>query len=119
MLFIQKTLQTSQLNYSKKGNDMDLEEFEQVVKNGQTIDFESCFAQTEDEDEIYAMRKICIENDANRKAYRDWADEFVRFEKDEDLQFLLVDNYHCLDIRFVPKAKKFVEQSSNMTLNMR
>lgn len=98
---------------------MDLEEFEQVVKNGQTIDFESCFAQTEDEDEIYAMRKICIENDANRKAYRDWADEFVRFEKDEDLQFLLVDNYHCLDIRFVPKAKKFVEQSSNMTLNMR
>lgn len=43
---------------------MDLEEFEQVVKNGQTIDFESCFAQTEDEDEIYVMRKICIEYEA-------------------------------------------------------
>ena len=52
------------------------------------------------------MRKICIENDANRKAYRDWADEFVHFEKDEDLQFLLVDNYHCLDILICSESKE-------------
>ena len=85
---------------------MSLEEFEQAVTNGQIIDFESCFAQVEDKDEIYAMRKICIENDVYRKAYRDWADEFVHFEKDEDLQFLLVDNYHCLDILICSENKE-------------
>ena len=85
---------------------MDLEEFEQAVKNGQIIDFEYYFAQTEDEDDIYVMRRICIENDVYQNAYRDWADEFVRFEKDEDLQFLLVDNYHCLDILICSESKE-------------
>lgn len=85
---------------------MDLEEFEQAVIAGKTIDFELCFAQVEDEDEICAMRRICIENNVYKKAYRDWADEFVHFEKDEELQFLLLDNYYCLDILICSENKE-------------
>ena len=85
---------------------MDLEEFEQAVIAGELIDFELCFAQVEDEDKIYVMRRICIENDVYSKAYRDWADEFVHFEKDEELQFLLLDNYHCLDILICSENKE-------------
>lgn len=85
---------------------MDIEEFERLVIAGKITDFKPYFDEAEDEDKIYAMRKICIENDANRKAYRDWADEFVHFEKDEDLQFLLVDNYHCLDILICSESKE-------------
>ena len=52
------------------------------------------------------MRRICIENDVYRKAYRDWADELVRSsyngfvpqENNTELQFLLINNNHCLDI---------------------
>ena len=85
---------------------MNLEKFENAVKNGQIIDFEACFDETEDEDDIHAMRRICIENDAYQKAYRDWAYECVHFEKDEDLQFLLVDNYYCLDILIGSESKE-------------
>jgi hypothetical protein len=85
---------------------MDLGEFERLVIAGEITDFKPYFDEADDEDEIYVMRKICIENDANRKAYRDWADEFVHFEKDEDLQFLLVDNYHCLDILICSENKE-------------
>lgn len=84
----------------------ELEEFKRAVINGQTIDFKSCFDETEDEDKIYVMRRICIENDVYRKAYRDWADElvrssynaFVQQENNTELQFLLIDNDQCLDI---------------------
>lgn len=75
---------------------MDLQEFEQAVKNGQTIDFELCFAQAEDEDEIRTMRKICIENNVYKKAYPDWTEEFV-FTDDYDMQYLLLDANECLD----------------------
>lgn len=85
---------------------MDLEEFEQTVITGETIDFELCFAQVEDEDKIYVMRRICIENNVYKKAYRDWADEFVHFEKDEELQFLLLDNNYCLDILICSENKE-------------
>lgn len=84
----------------------ELKEFEQAVITGETIDFESCFAQVEDEDKIYVMRRICIENNVYKKAYRDWADEFVHFEKDEELQFLLLDNYYCLDILICSENKE-------------
>lgn len=84
----------------------ELEEFERAVINGQTIDFKSCFDEAEDEDKIYVMRRICIENDVYREAYRDWADELVRSsynafvpqENNTELQFLLINNNHCLDI---------------------
>lgn len=85
---------------------MDLEEFERQVIAGEIIDFELCFAQVEDEDKIYVMRRMCIENNVYKKAYRDWADEFVHFEKDEELQFLLLENYYCLDILICSENKE-------------
>ena len=52
------------------------------------------------------MQRICIENNVYKKAYRDWADELVRSsynafvpqENNTELQFLLINNNHCLDI---------------------
>lgn len=89
---------------------MDLKEFERAVIAGEindyNTDFTFYFEQAEDEDKISAMRKICIENNVYKKAYRDWADELVRSsynsfvpqENNNELQFLLIDNDHCLDI---------------------
>lgn len=43
------------------------------------------------------MQRICIENNVYKKAYRDWADEFI-FTDDLDMQYLLLDADQCLDI---------------------
>lgn len=84
---------------------MDLDEFEQTVIAGELIDFELCFAQAEDEDDIRAMRKICIENNVYKKAYPDWAEEFV-FTDDYDMQYLLLDANECLDILICSENKE-------------
>lgn len=76
---------------------MDLKEFERAVIAGEINDFKFYFEQAEDEDDIRAMRKICIENNVYKKAYRDWAEEFV-FTDDYDMQYLLLDVDQCLDI---------------------
>lgn len=89
---------------------MNLEEFERQVLAGEindyNTDFEAYFEQVDNEDKISAMRKICIENNVYQEKYREWADELVRSsynsfvpqENNTELQFLLTNNNHCLDI---------------------
>lgn len=89
---------------------MNLEEFEHQVVAGEitdyNTDFEAYFEQVDNEDKISAMRKICIENNVYQEKYREWADELVRSsynsfvpqENNTELQFLLINNNHCLDI---------------------
>lgn len=88
----------------------ELKEFEHAVIAGEindyNTDFKFYFEQAEDEDKISAMRKICIENNVYKKAYPDWAEEFVTFETEEELQFLLLDNNHCLDILICSENKE-------------
>lgn len=88
----------------------ELKEFERQVLAGEindfNTDFKYYFEQAEDEDDIRDMQRICIENNVYKKAYRDWADELVRSsynafvpqENNTELQFLLINNNHCLDI---------------------
>lgn len=91
-------------------NSEELEEFERAIVAGEindfNTDFKYYFEQVDDEDKISAMRKICIENNIYRKAYPDWAEEFVTFETEEELQFLLLDNNHCLDILICSENKE-------------
>lgn len=79
---------------------MDLQEFERAVISGEMTDsdtdFEYYFKEAEDDD-IRTMQRICIENNVYKKAYRDWADEFI-FTDDLDMQYLLLDADQCLDI---------------------
>lgn len=75
----------------------ELKEFERAIVAGEINDFKFYFEQAEDEDDIRAMRKICIENNVYKKAYPDWAEEFV-FTDDYDMQYLLLDANECLDI---------------------
>lgn len=79
---------------------MDLEEFERQVIAGEindfNTDFKLYFEQAKDDD-IRTMQRICIENNVYKKAYRDWADEFI-FTDDLDMQYLLLDADQCLDI---------------------
>lgn len=79
----------------------ELKEFERAIVAGEINDyntnFEAYFEQVDDEDKISAMRKICIENNVYKKAYPDWADEFI-FTDDLDMQYLLLDADQCLDI---------------------
>lgn len=78
----------------------ELKEFEQAIIAGEindyNTDFKFYFEQAEDEDKIRTMRKICIENHVYKKAYPDWAEEFV-FTDDYDMQYLLLDANECLD----------------------
>ena len=78
----------------------ELKEFERAVIAGEindyNTDFKFYFEQAEDEDEIKTMRKICIENNVYKKAYPDWAEEFI-FTDDYDMQYLLLDANECLD----------------------
>lgn len=78
----------------------ELKEFERVVIAGEindyNTDFKFYFKQAKGEDEIRTMRKICIENNVYKKAYPDWAEEFV-FTDDYDMQYLLLDTNECLD----------------------
>lgn len=88
----------------------ELKEFERQVLAGEindfNTDFKYYFEQAEDENDIRDMQRICIENNVYKKAYRDWADELVRSsynafvpqENNTELQFLLINNNHCLDI---------------------
>ena len=79
---------------------MNLEEFERAVIAGELTDsdtdFKYYFEEAEDDD-IRTMQRICIENNVYKKAYRDWADEFI-FTDDLDMQYLLLDADQCLDI---------------------
>ena len=88
----------------------ELKEFERAIVSGEINDyntnFEAYFEQVDDEDKISTMRKICIENNAYKKAYPDWAEEFVTLETEEELQFLLLDNNHCLDILICSENKE-------------
>lgn len=88
---------------------MDIEEFERAVIAGEmtdfNTDFEAYFEQVDDDDKISAMRKICIENNVYRKAYHDWAKEFV-FTDDYDMQYLLLDANECLDILICSENKE-------------
>ena len=84
---------------------MDIEEFERQVVTGEINDFKFYFEQAEDEDDIRAMRKICIENNVYKKAYPDWAEEFV-FTDDYDMQYLLLDANECLDILICSENKE-------------
>lgn len=83
----------------------ELEEFEQAVIAGEINNFKFYFEQAEDEDDIRAMRRICIENNVYKKAYRDWAEEFV-FTDDYDMQYLLLDANECLDILICSENKE-------------
>lgn len=84
---------------------MDIKEFELAIIAGEINDFKFYFEQAEDEDDIRAMRKICIENNVYKKAYRDWAEEFV-FTDDYDMQYLLLDANECLDILICSENKE-------------
>lgn len=88
---------------------MNLEEFEHQVVAGEitdyNTDFKYYFEQTEDEDDIRAMRRICIENNVYKKAYRDWAEEFI-FTEDRDMQLCLLDNGYCLNILICSNNKE-------------
>lgn len=89
---------------------MNLKEFERAVVAGEindyNTDFKYYFEQVDDENKISAMRKICIENNVYRKAYPDWAEEFVTFETEDELQFLLLDADQCLDILICSENKE-------------
>lgn len=78
----------------------ELKEFERAAIAGEltdyNTDFKFYFEQAEGEDEIRTMRKICIEHNVYKKAYPDWAEEFV-FTDDYDMQYLLLDANECLD----------------------
>ena len=88
----------------------ELKEFERAVIAGEindyNTDFKYYFEQVDNEDDIRAMQRICIENNVYKKAYPEWADElvrssynaFVQQENNTELQFLLIDNDQCLDI---------------------
>lgn len=88
----------------------ELKEFERAVVAGEindyNTDFKYYFEQVDDENKISAMRKICIENNVYRKAYPDWAEEFVTFETEDELQFLLLDADQCLDILICSENKE-------------
>lgn len=87
---------------------MDLQEFEQAVIAGEINDFNTdlkyYFEEAEDDD-IRTMQRICIENNVYKKAYRDWAEEFV-FTDDYDMQYLLLDANECLDILICSENKE-------------
>lgn len=87
----------------------ELKEFERAVIAGEINDyntnFKFYFEQAEDEDTISSMRKICIENNVYKKAYPDWAKEFV-FTDDYDMQYLLLDANECLDILICSENKE-------------
>jgi hypothetical protein len=79
---------------------MDLQEFERAVIAGEltdsNTDFKYYFEEAEDDD-IRTMQRICIENNVYKKAYRDWAEEFILTD-DRDMQMWLLDANQCLDI---------------------
>lgn len=87
----------------------ELQEFERAVIAGEindvNIDFKFYFEQIDDEDDIHTMRRICIENNVYKKAYPDWANEFV-FTDDYDMQYLLLDADQCLDILICSENKE-------------
>lgn len=83
----------------------ELKEFERAIVAGEINDFKFYFEQAEDEDDIRAMRKICIENNVYKKAYPDWVEEFV-FTDDYDMQYLLLDANECLDILICSENKE-------------
>jgi hypothetical protein len=84
---------------------MDLEEFKRQVLVGEITDFEPYFEQTENENDIYIMQQICIKNNVCQEKYRNWAENFV-LNDDADMQFLLLDNNHCLDILICSENKE-------------
>lgn len=110
---------------------MDLQEFERQVIAGEITDFESYFKEVEDKNDIDAMddkwdlQRICIENNVYQEKYREWANELVRSsynsfvpqENNTELQFLLINNNHCLDILIYSDNKKFAKPSSKKTSN--
>lgn len=79
---------------------MNLEEFKRAIATGEitdfNTDFEYYFEEAKDDD-IRTMQRICIENNVYKKAYHDWAEEFI-FTDDLDMQYLLLDADQCLDI---------------------
>lgn len=87
----------------------ELQEFERAVIAGEindfNTDFKFYFEQVDDEDDIHTMRRICIENNVYKKAYPDWANEFV-FTDDYDMQYLLLDADQCLDILICSENKE-------------
>lgn len=87
---------------------MDIEEFERQVVTGEitdsNTDFKYYFEEAEDDD-IRTMQRICIENNVYKKAYPDWAEEFV-FTDDYDMQYLLLDANECLDILICSENKE-------------
>lgn len=87
---------------------MGIEEFERQVVTGEltdsNTDFKYYFEKAEDDD-IRTMQRICIENNVYKKAYRDWAEEFV-FTDDYDMQYLLLDANECLDILICSENKE-------------
>ena len=83
----------------------ELKEFERAIVAGEINDFKFYFEQAEDEDDIRAMRKICIENNVYKKVYPDWAEEFV-FTDDNYMQYLLLDANECLDILICSENKE-------------
>ena len=84
---------------------MNLKEFERQVLAGEITDFEPYFEQAEDDDDIYLMQRICIKNDVYREKYRDWAKHFI-LNDDADMQFLLLEKDHCLDILICSERKQ-------------
>lgn len=84
---------------------MDLKEFERQVLVGEITDFEPYFEQAENEDDIYIMQQICIKNNVCQEKYRNWAENFVLTD-DADMQFLLIEKDHCLDILICSENKE-------------
>ena len=84
---------------------MNLKEFEHQVIAGEITDFEPYFEQAEDDDDIYLMQQICIKNNVCQEKYHDWAENFI-LNDDADMQFLLLDNGHCLDILICSERKQ-------------
>lgn len=92
---------------------MSLNEFIRKVLANEITDFEPYFKQEKNENKIYAMRKVCIENNVYQEKYREWADELVHLDDDQstpsdddvDLQFLLLDANQCLDILICSESK--------------
>ena len=84
---------------------MNLKEFERQVLAGEITDFEPYFEHAEDDDDIYLMQQICIKNNVCQEKYHDWAENFI-LNDDADMQFLLLDNGHCLDILICSERKQ-------------
>lgn len=95
---------------------IDIEEFEQAVKNGQITDYRP-YVENGTFNENRNHKQICIEHGVAQKLYPEWAQSNDPDESDNWIQQLLAENGYCLNILSESEDQEVLSAVLNHDLN--